>query len=164
MNDVWAMVFMSDRLFDEKPFWILTIVYCYTREALATAARRNFRAHQVIDELDRLARVRGKPRGIRVDNGPEFAGRLLDQWAYLNKVELDFSRPGKPTNNAYVEAVNRRLRQECLNASWFLSMDDARTRINNWRTEYTETRPHSSLGNLTPNAFAAQLNETQKVA
>lgn len=91
MNDVWAMDFMSDRLFDEKPFRILTIVDCFTREALATAARTNFRAYQVIDELDRLARTRGKPRSIRVDNGPEFAGRLLDQWAYLNKVELDFS-------------------------------------------------------------------------
>ena len=121
-------------------------------------------AAQVIDELDRLARIRGKPRSIRVDNGPEFAGRLLDQWAYLNKVELDFSRPGKPTDNAYIEAFNSRLRQESLNASWFLSMDDARNRINDWRADYNETRPHSSLGNLTPSEFAAQLNETRKVA
>lgn len=164
MNDVWAMDFMTDRLFDEKPFRILTIVDCFTREALATAARTKFRAYQVIDELDRLARTRGKPRSIRVDNGPEFAGRLLDQWAYLNKVELDFSRPGKPTDNAYIKSFNSRLRQECLNASWFLSMDDARIRINNWRTDYNDTRPHSSLGNLTPSEFAAQLNETRKVA
>lgn len=163
-NDVWAMDFMSDRIFDGKPYRILTIVDCYSREALATAARTNFRAYQVIDELDRLARARGKPRSIRVDNGPEFAGRLLDQWAYLNKVELDFSRPGKPTDNAYIEAFNSRLRQECLNASWFLSMADARTRINDWRTDYNENRPHSSLRNLTPNAFAAQLNPTRKVA
>ena len=147
-----------------KPFRILTIVDCYTREALATAARTNFRAYQVIDELDRLARIRGKPRSIRVDNGPEFAGRLLDQWAYLNKVELDFSRPGKPTDNAYIEAFNSRLRQECLNASWFLSMADARIRINEWRADYNENRPHSSLGNLTPSDFAAQLNPTRKVA
>ncbi len=164
MNDVWAMDFMSDRLFDEQPFRILTIVDCFTREALVTAARTKFRAYQVIDELDRLARIRGKPRSIRVDNGPEFSGRLLDQWAYLNKVELDFSRPGKPTDNAYIEAFNSRLRQECLNASWFLSMDDARNRINAWRADYNETRPHSSLGNLTPSGFAAQLNETRKVA
>ena len=102
VNDVWATDFMSDRLFDEKPFRILTVVDCYTREALATSARTNFRAYQVIDELDRLARIRGKSRRIRVDNGPEFAGRLLDQWAYLSKVELDFSRPGKPTDNAYI--------------------------------------------------------------
>ena len=87
---------------------------CHTREALATFARTNFRAYQVVEELDRIARLRGKPRSIRVDNGPEFAGRLLDQWAYLNKVELDFSRPGKPTDNAFIEAFNSRLRQECL--------------------------------------------------
>lgn len=155
---------MSDKLFNGKPFRILTVVDCFTREALATAARTKFRAYQVIDELDRLARLRGKPRSIRVDNGPEFAGRLLDQWAYLNKVELDFSRPGKPTDNAYIEAFNSRLRQECLNASWFLSMVDARARINEWRIDYNENRPHSSLGNLTPSDFAAQLDEARKVA
>lgn len=164
MNDIWAMDFMSDRLFAEKPFRILTIVDCFTREALATAARTNFRAYQVIKELDRLARNRGKPYNIRVDNGPVFAGRLHDQWAYLNKVELDLSRPGKPTVNAYIEAFNSRLRHVCLNASWFLSMDDAQTRINNWRTDYNENRPHSSLGNLTPSEFAAQLKETRKAA
>ena len=164
MNDVWAMDFMSDRLFDDRPFRILTIVDCHTREALATTARTNFRAYQVIDELDRLARLRGKPRSIRVDNGPEFAGRLLDQWAYLNKVELDFSRPGKPGDNAYIEAFNSRLRQECLNASWFLSMADARSRINTWRIDYNETRPHSALGNLTPSAYAAQLQPARKLA
>lgn len=164
MNEVWAMDFMSDKLFDEKPFRILTIVDCYTREALVTAARTNFRACQVIDELDRIARVRGKPRSIRVDNGPEFAGRLLDQWAYLNKVELDFSRPGKPSDNAYIEAFNSRVRQECLNASWFLSMADTRQRLNEWRIDYNENRPHSALGNLTPSAYAAQLQPTRKVA
>lgn len=164
MNDVWAMDFMSDKLFDGQPFRILTIVDCHTREALATSARTNFRAYQVIDELDRIAQARGKPRSIRVDNGPEFAGRLLDQWAYLNKVELDFSRPGKPSDNAYIEAFNSRVRQECLNASWFLSMGDARHRINDWRIDYNENRPHSALGNLTPSAFAAQLQPTRKVA
>lgn len=106
------MDFMSDRLFDGKPFRILTIVDCHRRKALATAARTNFKAYQVIEELDRLARLRGKPRSIRIDNGPEFAGRLLDQWAYLNKVGLVFSRSGKPTDNAYIEAFNSRLRQE----------------------------------------------------
>lgn len=163
-NDVWAMDFMSDRLFDGRPFRILTIVDCHTREALASAARTNFRAYQVIDELDRLARARGKPRSIRVDNGPEFASRLLDQWAFLNKVELDFSRPGTPTDNAFIEAFNSRLRQECLNASWFLSMADARQRITAWRDDYNRNRPHSSLGNLTPSDFAAQLEEARKIA
>lgn len=163
-NDVWAMDFVSDRLFDERPFRILTVVDCCTREALSTAPRTNFRAYQVVDELDRLCRLRGRPRSIRVDNGPEFAGRLLDQWAYLNKVELDFSRPGKPSDNAFVEAFNSRLRQECLNASWFLSMGDARARIEAWRVDYNHDRPHSALGGLTPAAFADQLKPARKVA
>ena len=162
MNDVWAMDFMSDQLFDCRPFRILTIVDCHTSEALATAARTNFRAYQVIDEFDRIARIRGKPRSIWVDNGPEFAGWLLDRWAYLNKVELDASRPGKPRDNAHIEAFNSRLRQECLNASWFLSMADARQRINNCGIDCNENRPHSALGNLTPSAIAAQLQQTEK--
>ena len=164
MNDVWAMDFLSDRLFDGRPFRILTIVDCHTKEALATSARTNFRAYQVVDELDRIARLRGKPRSFRVDNGPEFAGRLLDQWAYLNKVELDFSRPGKPTYGAFIDAFNSRLRQECLNTSWFLSMPDGRQRITEWRIDYNEERPHSALGNLTPSAYAARLQRARKVA
>ena len=89
---------------------------------------------------------------------------MLDQWAYLNKVELDFSRPGKPSDNAFIEAFNHRLRQECLNASWFLSMADARQRIEAWRIDDNQSRPHSSPGNLTPSQFAAQLNPARKVA
>ena len=176
MNDVWAMDFLSDKLFDGRPFRILTILDCHTREALASVARTNFRACQVVAEPDRIVRQRGKPRSIRVDIGPEFAGRLLDQWAYLNKVELDFSRPGKPTErarsatgprtmaSAFIQAFNSRLRQECLNASWFLSMADAHDRINAWKIDYNDERPHSALGNLTPSAFAAQLKPARKVA
>jgi putative transposase len=89
------MDFMSDRLFDERPFRILTIVDCFTREALSTAPRTTYRAYQVVDELDRLCRLRGKPRSIRVDNGPEFAGRMLDQWAYLNRVGAGLLPPGQ---------------------------------------------------------------------
>ena len=102
-------------------------------------------------------------RAVR-HNGPEFAIRVLDQWAYWNRVELDFSRPGKPTDNAFIEAFNANLRTECLNASWFLSMADARTRIEAWRMDYTETRPHTSLGNLTPEQYAHQANQARKVA
>ena len=102
------------------------------------------------------------PRSIRVDNGPEFAGRLLDQGAYLNKAELVFSRPGKPADNAYIEAFNTPatlgMPQCCL------SMADAQQRINEWRIDYNEDRPHSSLGNLIPSDFAAQLNRARKVA
>ncbi len=163
-NEVWSMDFMSDQLFDGRPFRVLTVLDVHTREALSTMPRVGFRAAQVVEVLDQLARIRGKPKSLRVDNGPEFAGRLLDHWAHLNGVEIDFSRPGKPTDNAYIEAFNARLRAECLNASWFLSLADARERIEAWRVHYNEERPHSALGNLTPRAFADQAQPARKVA
>ncbi len=135
---------------------ILTVVDCHTREALSLTPRANFRAYQVTEALDALVNLRGRPKSLRVDNGPEFAGRMLDQWAYLNGVEIDFSRPGKPTDNAYIESFNGRLRAECLNAPWFLSLADARERIEEWRHHYNEDRPHTALGGLTPRAFADQ--------
>lgn len=163
-NEVWAMDFMADRLFDGRPFRMLTIVDCCTREALAIAPRASFRAYQVVEVLHDLARQRGKPKSLRVDNGPEFAGRMLDQWAYLNAVEIDFSRPGRPTDNAFIEAFNSRLRAECLNASWFLSLADARTRIEEWRIDYNEDRPHLALRGLTPRAFATEAEDARRLA
>jgi putative transposase len=163
-NEVWALDFMSDQLFDGRPFRILTVLDCHTRESLAIAPRANFRAFQVVEVLDELARQRGKPRSLRVDNGPEFAGRMLDQWAYLNGVEIDFSRPGKPTDNAFIEAFNARFRTECLNASWFLSLADARDRIEQWRCHYNDDRPHTALGGLTPRAFAIEANRARELA
>ena len=172
---------MSDQLFDGRPIRILTIVDIHTREGLSTIPRANFKAAHVVEVLDQLVRLRGKPKSLRVDNGPD-AGRLLDHWArlaqgsvrrsrmerrdegHLNKVEIDFSRPGKPTDNAFIEAFNARLRAECLNASWFLSLADARARIEGWRQHTNEERPHSALGNLTPRAFANQAEQTRKVA
>jgi putative transposase len=114
--------------------------------------------------LEHLVLKRGKPKSIRVDNGPEFAGRLLDQWAYLNGVELDFSRPGTPTDNAFIEAFNARIRAECLNASWFFSLTDARERIEAWRIDYNTERPHSALGHLTPRAFARQAQQARRIS
>lgn len=158
------MDFMSDALFDGRPFRLLTVVDCCSREGLATVPRANFRAFHVVEVLDRLVVERGKPKTIRVDNGPEFAGRLLDQWAYLNGVALDFSRPETPTDNAFIEAFNARVRVECLNASWFLSLADARERIEAWRVDYNTERPHSSLGHLTPRAFARQAGAARKIS
>lgn len=163
-NEVWSMDFVSDALFDGRPFRLLTVLDCHTREALAIAPRASFRAFQVVELMDRLARQRGKPKTLKVDNGPEFAGRMLDQWAYLNGVEIAFSRPGKPTDNGHIEAFNGRLRAECLNASWFLSLADARDRIEEWRRHYNEERPHSALGNLTPRAFIEQAQPARTVA
>jgi putative transposase len=163
-NEVWAMDFMSDQLFDGRPIRILTVVDIHTREGLSTHPRANFRAAEVVEILYGLVRLRGKPKSLRVDNGQEFAGRLLDHWAYLNGVEIDFSRPGKPTDNAFIEAFNARLRAECLNASWFLSLADARQHLEEWRCHYNEERPHSALGNLTPRAFATKAEPDRELA
>ena len=110
-----------------------------------------------VEAMTRITLSRGAPRTIRVDNGPEFISKALDRWAYENGVTLDFSRPGKPTDNAFVESFNGRLRDECLNTHWFLSLDDARAKIEAWGRDYNESRPHTSLGWLTPieNAAAA---------
>src|SRR4051794_26100631 len=126
----------------------------FTREALAIAIDQGIKGEQVVSAVTRVALARGMPRAIRVDNGPEFISKALDRWAYENGVTLDFSRPGKPTDNAFVESFNGRLRDECLNAHWFLSLADARSKIEAWRREYNESRPHTSLGWMTPQEFA----------
>lgn len=161
VNEVWAMDFMSDALFDGRAFRLLTIVDCHSRESLAIEPQPALRAPDVIAVLDRIVASRGAPKSIRVDNGPEFAGRMLDQWAYFNGVALDFSRPGKPTDNSFIESFNARVRAECLNASWFLSMEDACARIEHWRQDYNHYRPHSALGGLTPAAFAADAQKAE---
>ena len=115
---------------------------------------RSIPARRVVGVLDRVAAERGLPKTIRVDHGTEFTSKILDQWAYANGVELDFSRPGKPTDNAFIESFNGRVRQECLNENWFLSLEDARQKVENWRQEYNNERPHSALGQMAPAQFA----------
>lgn len=163
-NQTWAMDFMSDTLFDNRPYRILTIVDCHSRESLAIEPRQSFRAFHVVEALDRIVRERGKPKTIRCDNGPEFAGRVLDQWAFFNRVELDFSRPAKPTDNAFIESFNARARQELLNASWFTSLADAREGMAAWRKEYNEDRPHTSLKNRTPREYADEVRQAARLA
>ena len=152
-NQTWAMDFVSDTLFDGQRIRLLTVLDCFSRESLAIVLRVHFRAAQVADVLDRLVRERCTPQAIRCDDGPDFAGRLLDRWAYFHRITLDFSRPATPTDSAFIESFNARLRQKLLNASWFLSLPDARERTESWRKEYIEDRPHSSLGDLTPQEF-----------
>ena len=121
------------------------------RSALfAIRAAPKLHGSDVAEVLDEVVETRGKPVRIFLDNGPEFISKALDLWAYQSGVTLDFSRPGKPTDNAYIESFNGSLRDECLNVNWFLSMDDARVKIESWRREYNEFRPHSSLGERTP--------------
>jgi putative transposase len=108
----------------------------------------------VVAVLERLAAVRGLPEAITIDNGPEFAGRVLDEWAYRRSVKLSFIRPGKPMENAYIESFNGRFRDECLNTNWFLSLKHAREVVEAWRRDYNEVRPHSSLKGATPKECA----------
>ncbi|MBX9653775.1 integrase core domain-containing protein [bacterium] len=110
----------------------------------------------VVRVLDQVTKQRGSPKSIRVDNGPEFISKSLDLWAYWSKVELAFSRPGKPTDNAFIESFNGKFREECLNQHWFLSLEDAQEKSNKWRLDYNERRPHSSLGNVPPAEFASR--------
>jgi putative transposase len=154
-NDCWSMDFLSDQLFDGRKIRVLTIVDNYTRVSPSIDVRMSYRGADVVATLERVARLHGRPKRIRVDNGPEFISKELDLWAYLHGVELDFSRPGKPTDNAFAESFNGKFRAECLNAYWFLSLDDARSKCDAWRTEYNEDRPHSAIGNQTPIAWAS---------
>ena len=131
------MDFVSDALFDGRRLRALTLLDIFTREALAIEVDKGITGEQVASVLQAVIAGRGAPKRIRVDNGPEFVSNALDRWAYENKVTLDFSRPGRPIDNAFVESFNGRLREECLNAHWFLSLDDARAKIEAWRTSRT---------------------------
>ena len=153
-NECWSMDFMADQLVDGRRFRVLTIVDNFTRESLALYAAQSIKGHDVVEILDKLVSTRNKPERIQVDNGSEFTSRSMDLWAYLNKVKLDFSRPGKPTDNAFIESFNGKFRAECLNENWFLSLGDARDKIEQWRDDYNRHRPHSSLGDLSPVEFA----------
>lgn len=150
---VWAMDFMSDRLFDGRRFRVFTLIDTYTRECLALQAGQCLSGDDVVDVLDRLLKTRNAPGMISVDNGSEFTSKILDQWSYLHGVKLNFSRPGRPTDNPLIESFNGRFREECLNGHWFLSLSDAVDIIEEWRRDYNELRPHSSIGNLTPKEY-----------
>jgi putative transposase len=152
-NEGWSMDFMSDELFNGERIRLLTLVDNFTRESLAIEVDRHLGGHRVVEVLQQVRQTRSLPKSIRVDNGPEFISKILDQWAYLNGVELDFSRPGKPADNAFIEAFNGRFREECLNENWFLSPEDAREKVETCRQEYNRHRPHGALDNLSPDEF-----------
>jgi putative transposase len=158
-NESWGMDFMSDQLYSGRPIRILTIVDQYSRESLALRAGSRLTGDDVVTVLQGLIQARGIPLRIKVDNGPEFTSKVLDQWAYWNGVTLDFSRPGKPADNGRTEAFNGRLRAECLNEHWFLSVADAQERLDAWRADYNGERPHGALKNQTPNGFAQQAGD-----
>ena len=156
-NESWSMDFMSDALFNGQRFRLLTLVDNFTRESLAIEVAWRLGGHGVVATLMQVVEEKGLPKSIRIDNGPEFTSKALDQWAYLNGVELDFIRPGKPSDNALIESFNGRFREECLNESWFLSLEDAQEKVEQWRQHYNSDRPHGSLGNLCPVEFVGVL-------
>ncbi|QEG18229.1 Integrase core domain protein [Gimesia maris] len=128
-NETWSMDFMADQLFNGQRFRLLTLVDNFSRESLVIQVGTRLTGDDVVAALDRVKAARGCPQSIRVDNGPEFISKSLDWWAYFNNVTLDFSRLGKPTDNAFIESFNGRLRQECLNQHWFLSLEDAQEKL-----------------------------------
>ena len=163
-NELWSMDFVADALFDGRKLRMLTVVDCYTRECLAIDVGQSLKGKDVVNSLNRICAERGSPKTIKTDNDSEFISKAMDRWAYERQVELDFSRPGKPTDNARVESFNGRLRQECLNTHWFLSLDDAKAKIAAWRADYNENRPHSALGWSTPAEFARSRRSTPAAA
>lgn len=158
-NQVWSMDFVFDRTADGRVIKCLTIVDDATHEAVATVAERAIGGHVLTRILDRLAVTRGLPQAIRTDNGKEFCGRIMLNWAHARGVKLFLIQPGKPNQNAYIESFNGRLRDECLNEHWFTSLAHATVLIEAWRREYNEERPKESLGGLTPSAYAKKLTE-----
>ena len=148
------MDFVSDQLFNGSRFRALTLVDNYSRKCLAIHVGKSIKGDQIVDIVSRIQEQSGViPERIQVDNGSEFISKALDLWAYENNVTLDFSRPGKPTDNPYIESFNGSFRDECLNTNWFMSIEDAEEKIRNWQDEYNSFRPHSSLGDLTPDEF-----------
>jgi transposase InsO family protein len=156
-DQVWSMDFVFDRTSDGRVIKCLTIVDDATHEAVAIVPERAISGLVLTRILDRLAVERGLPQAIRTDNGKEFCGKAMLTWAHARGVRLFLIEPGKPNQNAYIESFNGRLRDECLNEHWFVSLAHAKTIIEAWRREYNEDRPKKSLGGLTPSAYARQL-------
>ena len=155
-NERWSMDFMQDALSSGRRFRVLTVIDTFTRECPVIEVDSSLTGERVSRVLDWLALTRGVPEAITVDNGPEFAGKAMDLWAYKRNVKLDFIRPGKPTENGYIESFNATVRRDCLKQHYFTSLEEAKRRIEDWRLEYNGFRPHSSLDGLTPEAFASK--------
>ena len=149
-NQRWSMDFVQDGLADGRRIRVLTLVDNYSRECLALEVGTSLPGARVVRVLEQVSSIRGTPKTIVVDNGPEFAGKALDAWAYENGVGLHFIAPGKPVQNAYIESFNGKFRDECLNEHWFGSIAEAESVVEAWRQDYNTVRPHSSLGYRTP--------------
>lgn len=153
-NQRWAMDFVFDTLVSGRRFKTLTLIDVFTRECLALVVDFSIGGKRLVRVLDEICDLRGFPEAITSDNGSEFTCRAMDEWAHRNGVKLDFIRPGKPTENGYVESFNGKFRDECLNQNQFVVLAEAQTIIEAYRREYNDERPHGSLNGLTPTAFA----------
>jgi putative transposase len=153
-NETWTMDFLHDALAFGRKVRTLSVEDAFTREMLAIEVDTSLPALRVVRVLEKLRIERGLPVRIVIDHGTEFTSKALDQWAYENKVTLHFITPGRPMENGYIESFHGKFREECLNQHWFLTLDDARETIEDWRIDYNQVRPHSALGYLTPEEFA----------
>jgi putative transposase len=149
----WSLDFVADQLADGRRFRALTIVDNVSRVSPAIEVDFSLPGSRVVAVLERISQLWGAPKRIAVDNGPEFISKALDEWAYGNGVQLEFSRPGKPTDNAFIESFNGHFREECLAQHYFASLEEARSIIEDWRVEYNTERPHRALGQQTPMAI-----------
>lgn len=161
-DERWSMNFLRDTLADGRAFRVFNLVDDCTREALAIAVGFSLSAVRVVEVLEQVLAARGQPHAIVCDNGPEFTSRALLRWAHRRGITLDHIRPGKPVENAFVESFNGKLRDECLNLHWFLTIADAQHRTETWRFTYNTARPHRGLGQLTPQQFSQRLKQERQ--
>ena len=153
-NQVWSLDFVMDSLANGRRLKILTVVDDFTKDSVLIEPAHSLTGDDVAELLDRVSQFRGYPEAVRTDQGPEFTCQAFDQWAYEHGVAPLLIQPGKPTQNAYIESFNGKLRDECLNEHWFRNLAHAKKVIAAWRQDYNEQRPHSSLNYLTPAEFA----------
>lgn len=157
VNERWSMDFVSDQLSNGRRFRVLNIIDEFNREVIGQLVSVSISGYQVSRFLSEIAEVRGElPRQIICDNGSEFTSKAMYFWGQENHVTLSFIQPGKPTQNAFIESLNGKFRNECLNQHWFRSMEEARREISKWREHYNYERPHSALNYMSPVAFAKQ--------
>lgn len=164
VNEAWSMDFVADQLENGRRFRILTIVDQYSRECVALVVDFSLTGVKVAEVLERLKHERGLPKWITVDNGSEFISKALDAWAFRNGVQLQFIRPGKPVENAFVESFNGRLRDEFLNVEVFGCLEEVRAKSEGWRFDYNTVRPHGSIDGKTPSEFARNINSGLQTA
>jgi len=155
-NEVWSIDFVMDALANGRRIKCLTVVDDFTRECLDIAVDFGISGGYVVSVLERIGQFRGLPRAIRTDQGPEFTSRVMDRWAYAKQIDLKLITAGKQTQNAYVESFNGKFRDECLSDHYFNNLAHARVVIADWRRDYNESRPHSSIGRMPPAEYAAR--------